>query len=425
VAIAAGFWARPATVPPIGVVIVTLDTTRADRLSPYGFMDAEMPHLERLAREGVVFSRATSVAPLTLPSHCSIFTGLLPIHHDVRDNGDLPLEESHTTLAEALGASGFHTAAFVGSEILAPDRGLAQGFNVYRGASAMVTSSSTRFERRADAVVTDAIDWLDDIADSERFFLWVHLYDPHRPYDPPEPFRSRYLDPYVGEIAYADSQIGRLIEALEDRRRLDRTIVVVVGDHGESLGEHGERDHGMSVYESVLHVPLIMRVPTASPKRIHDLVRLTDLMPTVLALLGVRPGSDGGQTGLRPGSDPRLTPPGVSLADLISGGTTHVDLEAYAESLYPERLARRAVRSLRDRRFKFIDGASLELYDLERDPFEERNIYHERRELANAFTRRLAMLTSNRESPPATTPELRQRLAALGYIDAHPSPPRE
>jgi choline-sulfatase len=383
-------------------------------LSPYGFMDAEMPHLERLAGEGVVFTRATSVAPLTLPSHCSIFTGLLPVHHRVRDNGDSPLADSQTTLAEALGARGFHTAGFVGSEILAPDRGLAQGFNVYRGASTIEPSGLPRFQRRADAVVTDAIDWLHGIEDSERFFLWVHLYDPHRPYDPPEPFRSRYLDPYVGEIAYADSQIGRLIEALESGRRLDRTIVVVVGDHGESLGEHGERDHGMSVYESVLHVPLIMRVPNTPPKVIHDLVRQTDIMPTVLALLGVR----------RP-SDPGLTPHGVSLADLITGATTQLDVEGYAESLYPERVGRTAVRSLRDRRFKFIDGPTPELYDLERDPFEERNIYDERRELASAFERRLAVLTSNRGPQPAMTRELRERLAALGYIDAHPSPPRE
>ena len=374
-----GIWTLPSKTSPIGVVIVTLDTTRADRLSPYGFMDVTLPHLDRLAREGVVFDQATSVAPLTLPAHCSIFTGLLPLHHGVRDNGDSPLDASHTTLAEALGAGGFHTAAFVGSEVLAPDRGLAQGFNVYRSASAIDTTSFARFQRRADAVVTDAIDWLDDIADAERFFLWVHLYDPHRPYDPPEPFRSKHVDPYVGEIAYADSQIGRLIEALERRKQLDRTIVIVAADHGESLGEHGERDHGLLVYESVLRVPLIVRGPGTQPRRVGEPVRLTDLMPTILGFSGVKREPDAGQTGATSPLD------GVDLADLINGRRANLQLEAYAESLYPERFGRRAVRSLRDGRFKFISGSSPELYDLQRDPFEEHNVYGERRALGEAF----------------------------------------
>ncbi|MGB2715241.1 MAG: sulfatase [Vicinamibacterales bacterium] len=414
--IVAGCWSILPNSAPIGIALVTLDTTRADRLSPYGFMDVALPHLERLAREGLVFDRTTSVAPLTLPAHCSIFTGLLPFHHGVRDNGDSPLAESQVTLAETLGAHGFHTGAFVGSEILAPDRGLAQGFHVYRSASPDGAVSGARFQRRADAVVTDAMDWLRTIPQSERFFLWVHLYDPHRPYDPPEPFRSKYLDPYVGEIAYADSQIGRLIDALERRKQFDRTIVVVVGDHGESLGEHGERDHGVSLYESVLRVPLIMRVPKTPPQRVGELVRLTDLTPTLLALLGVRSESDPG----RPPSD------GVNLTDLITGRRANLELEGYAESVYPERFGGAAVRSLRDRRFKFIDAPSPALYDLDRDPFEERNLYDARRSLAIAMKHRLTTLTrtdlADRAARPQIAPEVRERLAALGYVNPQPRP---
>jgi choline-sulfatase len=411
-------------------------------------MNATMPGLERLAREGLVFTRAATVAPLTLPAHSSLFTGLLPMQHGVRDNGDGALDLSHVTLAEVLNSRGYRTAAFVGSQILAADRGLAQGFELYRSATSVGRVSFDRPERRADAVVSDAIGWLEDVDGDERFFLWVHLYDPHRPYDPPEPFRSKYVDPYVGEIAFADSQIARLVDVLEHRRLLERTIVVVAGDHGESLGDHGERDHGMSVYESVLRVPLIMRVPNTPPKRLTQLVRLTDLLPTVLALLGVRPGSDRGQTGVRPvsdhvsarpalhlmspgGSDPGLTPvrppsdPGLTpldLTGLIAGTRERVDVESYAETLYPERFGKCALRTLRDRRFKFIAAPRPELYDLERDPFEERNLYDERPGLAAAIEKRLAALTrTDTASAPDRSPlsvDLRERLAALGYVHA-------
>jgi arylsulfatase A-like enzyme len=291
-------------IAPAGVVVITLDTTRADRLSPYGFMNVSLPHLERLAREGVVFDQATSVAPLTLPAHASLFTGLLPPRHGVRDNADPPLAEAHTTLAEVLRSHGFRTGASVGSVVLDPDRGLQQGFQQYRG----VVAGSAARQRRADSVIDDALQWLDGISGA-RFFLWVHLYDPHRPYDPPEPYASTYgHNPYVGEIAFADAQIGRLLEALERRARLDRTVVVVAGDHGESLGERGERDHGVLIYENVLRVPLIVRGPGLAPRRVGEVVRLTDVMP------GPRP----------------------------------------------------------------------ELYDLQHDPFEDRNLYGERRVLAAA-----------------------------------------
>ena len=382
------------------VVVITLDTTRADRLSPYGLRDVSMPALERLASEGVVFDQASSVAPLTLPAHCTLFTGLLPPSHWVRDNADPPLASEHTTLAEVLSGRGFRTAAFVGAEVLQAARGLFQGFEFYRNAVSIAESPAHPRRRRGDHVMTDAIAWLDEVHRS-RFFLWVHLYDPHRPYEPPEPFRSRYADPYIGEIAFADAQIARLLEALDTHRLRDTTMVIVAGDHGESLGEHGERDHGIFVYESVLRVPLIVRAPGVRANRVGTVVRLTDVFPTVLDLLQL-PASQGD---------------GRSLRSLMSGRERTAGLEAYSESLYPQRFGWSPLRALRDGRFKLIDAPRRELYDLERDPFEQHNLYDDRRSVGEAMARRLAALAEvsvpvAHGSPPLA---VREGLASLGY----------
>jgi arylsulfatase A-like enzyme len=405
-ALARAWWAAAAhgEQAPSGVVIITLDTTRADRLSPYGFMNVSLPHLERLAREGVVFDRTSSVAPLTLPAHTSLFTGLLPPNHGVRDNADQPLAESQTTLAEVLRARGFRTGAFVGSVVLNPERGLKQGFEQYRAVDKTAAQTTER-RRPANAVVDDAIRWLDTVGESP-FFLWTHLYDAHRPYDPPEPYRSLYgHNPYVAEIAFADSQIGRLLNALEQRHALDRTVVVVVGDHGESLGAHGEQDHGIFVYEDVIHVPLIIRAPLLRPSRVAEVVRLVDVMPTVLDLLHI----------------PSPPTDGVSLAGLMSRRGGALNLEAYSESLYPARFGWSPLRALRDGRFKVIDAPHPELYDLDRDPFEERNIYDAQRPVADAMFGRLARLAKGHEPTTAqqrtgATPELRALLGSLGYV---------
>ena len=418
IAIAGGFWwhtfHRPS--PAVGVVIITLDTTRADRLPLYGFMDAEMPHLDRLGREGVVFDRATSVAPLTLPAHASLFTGLFPPAHGVRDNAGRPLSAAHTTLAETLHARGFQTAAFVGSVVLDPDRGLAQGFDEYKGVPRPRPAerpAATSRRRAADEVVSDAIRWIDGINGS-RFFLWAHLYDAHRPYDPPEPFRSRYADPYIAELAFADAQIGRLLQALDRRKLLDRTIVVVAADHGESLGDHGERDHGIFVYESVLHVPLVIRSPNIAPRRIADVVRLVDVMPTVLDLLRV----------------PRSPSDGISLRRKLNGEAGQDELDAYSESEYPRRFGWSPLRALRAGRYKLIAAPRPELYDLDRDPFEQQNIYAERRDLARTLAERLSTLergmsgaAGDDDTGPASDPELQQRLASLGYVGSGAPPP--
>ena len=398
----AGFACRTTAprIAPVGVVLITLDTTRADRLSPYGFTSVRMPALDRLSAEGIVFDQATTVAPLTLPSHCSLFTGQFPPNHRVRDNADAPLADHQTTLAELLRAHGFRTGAFVGSVVLDRDRGLAQGFEVYGEVNRR--PPRVRRQRRADEVISEATEWLQGVGDS-RFFLWAHLYDPHRPYEPPAGFRP-IADPYVGEIAFADSQIGVLLDALEQQHLLDRTIVIVTADHGESLGEHGERDHGIFVYQSALRVPLIVRAPALAPRRVAAVVRLVDVMPTVLDLLGV----------------PAPVLDGTSLTALMRGATQVRELEAYAESLYPQRFGWSDLRMLRDGRFKLIAAPRPELYDLERDPLEERNLYDARRVLAEAMTRRLASFEPTSEQPIEPTrrgisADLQSRLRALGY----------
>ncbi len=392
---------EPEPGPPADVLLITLDTTRADRLAPYGFHDAPMPALERLAREGVLFEQAMSVAPLTVPAHASLLTGLFPPRHGVRDNAAAPLAASHRTLAETLAGRGFGTAAFVGAAVLAADRGLSQGFAHYSSGAA-AAPGRLPMQRDAAAVVDEAVAWLEGTT-APRVFMWTHFYDAHRPYAPPEPFASRHAaDPYVGEIAYVDAQIGRLLDAVDRRRRLDRTMVVVAGDHGESLGEHGERDHGVFVYQNVLRVPLIVRLPAVQPRRVPWVVRLVDVMPTVLAALDV----------------PAPPGDGVSLLDHMAG--TGRDLEAYGESEYPRRFGWSPLRVLRDGRFTLIEAPRPELYDLERDPFEERNLYLERRATADAMRARLATLAASAAPAAAASSEpvpadLRERLAALGY----------
>jgi arylsulfatase A-like enzyme len=361
----------------------------------------------------VRFDQATSVAPLTLPAHTSLFTGLLPPNHGVRDNSDHALADAHVTLAETLLARGFRTGASVASVVLDPDRGLQQGFEHYDAVPTEGRDAAGGRQRRADAVMDDAIAWLDTVGDS-RFFLWTHLYDPHRPYDPPEPYASTYgHNLYVGEIAFADSQIGRLLQALDERQLLNRTVVVVAGDHGESLGGHGERDHGIFVYEDVIRVPLIMRAPSLQPATVDEIVRLTDVMPTVLDLLDLPTPSE---------TD------GVSLVDVMNGRARDLNLEAYAESFYPARFGWSPLRSLREGRFKLIDAPRPELYDLYDDPVEEKNLYDDRRALAEQLTARLAVAARGRGSISAqpetgVSPERQAQLASLGYLGS--TSPRE
>ncbi|MGH2795295.1 MAG: sulfatase-like hydrolase/transferase, partial [Actinomycetota bacterium] len=417
----AGLGRLPAGVHPdrLNVLLMTLDTTRWDRIGAYGDAGATTPNLDRLASEGVLFEQTIAPAPLTLPAHSTMFTGLLPPRHGVRDNGGYVLDPSHKTLASALKASGRQTGAFVGAFVLDGKFGLDAGFDVYFDrfdVSRQRSVSLGSISRRAGEVVDNAMPWIERHASSP-FFAWVHFYDAHTPYEPPEPYLSRFRDrPYAGEIAYVDSQVGRLLQWLDARGLSDRTIVVAIGDHGESLNEHGEATHGLFIYESTTRVPFIVRTPYSGTRgrRVPGLVRTEDVMPTLLELVGEQV-----PTGVE----------GRSLAPLLAGASNDLNLAAYSESLYARNhYGWSELRSLRAGRFKFIAATRPELYDLERDPRELRNLYDERRSLADRMAEELQRLGADASAegsgPSAVDPETRERLAALGYIGSFTSTAR-
>ncbi|HSC26173.1 MAG TPA: sulfatase-like hydrolase/transferase [Vicinamibacterales bacterium] len=397
----------------LNVLVVTLDTTRADRLGPYGFTGVQTPVLDRLAREGVVFEQAASAAPLTQPSHATLFTSRLPPAHGVRDNGAAALAEEEVTLAETLKEAGARTGAFIGAYVLDSRWGFNQGFDTYVDdfdLSQYRAISLGGIERRASDVVDSALEWFRK-GGNTRFFAWLHFYDAHAPYSPPEPFRTSYAGRgYAGEIAFMDAQLGRVIAELESRGLFDRTIVVVVGDHGESLGEHGEGAHGFFLYEGVIRVPLIVRTPFPATRgrRVQELVRTVDVMPTVLDLLGMPPVH---------------TAVGRSLAGAMVGGLAGDGAEAYSESVYPlNQFGWSDLQALRTGRYKYIDAPRPELYDLENDPAETKNLYDEQRRLAENMRQRLSEIHGVATAGAVETatidvdPDTRARLAALGYI---------
>ena len=398
---------------PLNLVVITLDTTRADRMGAYGNAKVETPAFDRLAGEGVLFEQAVSVAPLTLPVHSSIFTGKFPPEHGVRDNGGFFLGNEQTTLAEVLKARGYRTAGFVGAYVLDSKWGIAQGFDTYYDEFDLSESRGVSLggiQRTANEVVDQALPWL-DANRGQPFFAWLHLYDAHSPYRPPEPFATRYKGhPYNGEIAFTDSQVGRLIAKLEALGVYDRTVIVVMGDHGESLGDHGEAAHGFFIYNSVVNVPFVIRAPysTMHGRRVADPVRSVDVMPTALELLRVAAPS-----GMA----------GVSLAPLLAGAQRELGLDAYSEALYPlHHYGWSDLRALRSGRYKVIDAPRPELYDLERDPAESTNLFESRRQLGDRLITQLRTLESKFARTEAALPaadvdpEARQRLAALGYV---------
>jgi arylsulfatase A-like enzyme/Flp pilus assembly protein TadD len=399
---------RP-TSEQLNLVVVTLDTARADRLGCYGFRDVETPNIDALAREAVVFDHATATVPLTFPSHSSMFTGLVPPHHGVRDNGGFFLDEAKTTLAERLKQAGFATGAFVAAWVLESKWGLAQGFDTYSDqfdlSKYKVVSLGT-VQKPGDEVMSDALAWLETVK-SRRFFAWVHLYDPHTPYDPPEPFASRYpKQPYLGEIAYTDHVVGRLTTWLRQQGLLERTVVVLTADHGESLGDHGEATHAYFVYDATTHVPLIIRTPWSIQGRRSLQVSGVDVMPTALDLVGLPP---------EPGID------GRSLARAILDPDAAEDSVAYSETYFPRyHFGWQHLRALRSEKYKYVDAPEPELYDLAGDPGETKNIYR-------AFSRRgeemrlrmEALAKSDTGAAPerrSLDPDTLQRLAALGYV---------
>lgn len=346
----------------LNVLLITIDTVRADRLGCYGYAGARTPNLDRLAAEGVRFANVYAQVPLTLPSHCSIMTGTYPPDHRVRNNGSYSLGPDLPTLAGLLRAKGYRTAAFVASFTLDSRFGLARGFDLYDdNVQGEEVLKSFRSERDAGAVLAALAPWLQGNR-GERFFGWAHFYDPHLPYAPPPPFDVEYRGrKYDGEIAYVDHVIGRLLELLKEKGLLDRTLIVVAGDHGEALGEKKEIDHGLFLYDGTLKVPLIVRLGKDLPAGIvvPSRVRLIDIMPTVLDILGMP------------------VPPGVRGISLLPQirGKKKDDLPSYIETNYPrENYGWSELRGLVDGPWKYILAPTPELYDLAKDPGEEKNV---------------------------------------------------
>jgi arylsulfatase A-like enzyme/tetratricopeptide (TPR) repeat protein len=403
---------------PLNVVLVTADTLRADRLPAYGYEKVETPNLERMAREGVVFEQASTVVPLTLPAHSSMFTGTFPMHHGVRDNGGYYLGQDQVTLAETLKESGYKTGGFVAAFVLDSRWGLNQGFDRYFDdfdLNKFENVGLDTVQRRGGEVLGEALKWMDEVKD-DRFFAWLHFYDVHTPYEAPEPFLSRYKGypgaRYDGEIAYLDSLMGELFDWLEKADLEDDTLFVFIGDHGESLGQHDENAHGFFIYDATMHVPFLLKAPyrqIPAGRRIPAQVRSVDLMPTILDLLGV---------------DPPETIQGQSLVPLLEGESDDLGLLAYSESFYPRHHYGWAeLKSIRNGVLHYIDAPRPELFDVRSDPNQTKNLAPQRaatvKELKTALDEMIARFGVegiDEKGPETLDPDAQAQLAALGYL---------
>ncbi|MCX6570206.1 MAG: sulfatase-like hydrolase/transferase [Candidatus Aminicenantes bacterium] len=411
-------WARQGVKKP-NVILVTMDTTRADHLPAYGYSGVKTPALDALARQGVVFEQAATAVPLTLPAHSTIMTGMYPTYHGVRVNGNTALSDEQTTLAEVLSAQGYRTGAFIGAFVLDGRWGLKQGFEHYDDQfdhKKYKHLDLGEVQRPGNEVTDAALAWL-EAEKANPFFAWIHLYDPHVPYAPPEPFASEYARRgpaglYDGEIAFMDSQIGRVAAWLEANGLAGKTIVVLVGDHGEALGSHGEGTHGYFVYDYALHVPLIVATPFSGlrGKRVASQVSTADVFPTILDLVNIpSPVKVQGRSLVRRMFDPERKD----------------DVPAYGEALASNlQYGWSALHALRTERYKYIDAPRAELYDLVQDPDEQMNILLQSPDVARRMKSELDRLMTE-TSLGAPTPQAAnldkdtmERLSALGYVGA-------
>ena len=415
---------RDISLPNANVLLITLDTTRADRIGAYGYGPAETPRLDRLASEGVLFETAITPTAFTLPSHSSIMTGLYPPYHGMRLNGGSALADVQVTLAEQLAASGYRTGAVIAAFVLDQRWGLSQGFDVFDDEIAMEPDQRLDLagvQRRADQVVDLGLEWMEK-DDDRPFFAWLHLYDPHIPYDPPEPYGTRFggrglSGLYDGEIAFADSQVGRVLDWLEARGLAENTLVVVLGDHGESLGDHGENEHGYFVYDATVRVPFIVRVPGADLEgiRVPAQVRTIDVLPTILDLVGVEaPEPLHGESLVPLMLEPDGDGPGFAYSESMS-----VHLQYGWSALY----------SMRTEDHKYIDAPRAELYAVNDDPAETNNLFGDLPDLAEELGSVLEDLRTEIEAGAPETEEADldeetlAMLASLGYVGGDTAAP--
>ncbi len=397
---------------PHALVLISIDTLRADRLPLYGYSRGRTPVLDTFAKDAVLFERAYAHAPQTLPSHASMFTGKLPFEHKVRDNLGFVLSAGQPTLASLLGSAGYVTAGFASAYVLRPETGISQGFSVYDATLPASAGDQAPAEilRDGPATMAAAMTWLAS-QPGDRVFVFLHIYEPHAPYTPPARFAM--ADAYDGEVAYSDEIIGQFLTALRQRGWYDDAAIVVTADHGEGLGDHQEKEHGLFVYNETIRVPLLVKLPgnRRGGTRVADPVQHIDLLPTIAAMTGIT-----APAGLR----------GRDLQPLLSGRGAIAPQGIYSEALYPRyHFGWSELVSLTDDRYKYIKAPKPELYDLERDPHERENLVSARTQAASALSAGLDALIAGRDvdAPSAVSAEDRERLAALGYVGTHAPQP--
>ena len=403
----------------LNVILVTLDTVRADGLACYGRRDVQTPTIDGFAARGVRFERCYAQTPLTLASHVTLMTGTQPLYHGVRDNGGFLMPQKLVTMAELFKDKGYETGAFIGAYVLDSRWGLNQGFDTYYDKFELTKFERISLEsvqRPANEVLDEALPWLER-AKGKKFFAWIHLYDPHAPYEPPAPYDREYADrPYLGEIAFADAQLHRLRQFLETNGLLENSLIVIAGDHGESLGEHKELTHGFFVYQAALHVPLIVATPIPKLQGIvsPEVVGLVDVLPTVCEMAGLPvPGEVQGR----------------SLVPAFSGRRIPKTSLVYSETYYPRfHFGWSELKSVQNARFKLILAPVPELYDVAADPGEERNlvdlepgVYKDLSAEAEAFIRRASRNAYEADASKIDA-ETRQKLSALGYVGSFTDP---
>ena len=418
---------------PPNVILITLDTTRADRMGFLGSKRGLTPNLDALARQSVVFTRAYSQVPLTTASHATILTGTYPQFHQVNDFA-VALAEDLPYAPYIFRGNGYHTAAFVGSLVLDPATrsapGFDRGFDTYDAGFHRRHQGEDRYEaieRRGGEVVGRALAWL-NAHQKGPYFLWVHLYDAHDPYDPPEPYKTRYASaPYDGEIAYVDAAVGKFLSQLRARGLYDGALIAVMADHGEALGEHGETTHGIFLYDETIHVPLLFKLPSerSAGKRIETRAGLVDVMPTILQAVGIAvPKEMQGESLLPMFQSTTLKSGAVGHAESARGTTAEPprDRPAYAESDYPHRtFGWSSLRSLRTGKYLFIEAPNKELYDQATDPQAQHNLSAASVAVANTLDSQLDAFrqktSTSKEAPKVVNdPDLQERLNALGYV---------
>ncbi len=397
------------------VFLITLDTTRADHIGCYGYEKIETPNIDTVAREGVLFTNAICQVPVTLPSHVSIMTGFYPPEHGVRHNSGYILKENVVTLAEMLREKGYRSGAFVSAYAVARKWGLAQGFDSYDDFFAAdeegMLDLTPKAERRADITISSAVDWIRRNKDA-KLFLWIHLFDPHADYEPPMPFSEKYKDsPYDGEIAFMDREIGKLWQFLKTEDLWDSSLIILLGDHGEGLGEHNEMTHSTLLYESTMLVPLIMKGRSLPKQRtIDDVASTVDILPTILDYLKLPIPSE-----LK----------GKSLLGFVRGSEDSLR-DIYMETLSPRmNFGWSELTGLRRGKWKFIQAPVPELYDLEKDPHETVNLSHQEKDLAEELALVLGEMQREFERSGkdysqnvVIDDESRDALLSLGYVSA-------